>query len=116
MTLSAFIEKLNAQPELVEFSETMDVIDNHYDFTPTDFSNGKSMNQAGQNNGSCKIFAFALLNQLSVEQTLVCFGQYYREDVLQNPMNNDHQNIRNFMVTGWAGIQFNAQALQEKCW
>ncbi|WP_038155682.1 HopJ type III effector protein [Aliivibrio fischeri] len=114
MTLNAFIEKLSTQPELIEFTETMAVIESHYDFTPTEFANGNTVNLADQNNGSCKIFAFALLNQLSVDQTLACFGQYYREDVLQNPTNNDHQNIRNFMVTGWAGVQFNAQALQAK--
>ncbi|MUK28886.1 HopJ type III effector protein [Aliivibrio fischeri] len=114
MTLNAFIEKLSTQPELVEFTETMAVIESHYDFTPTEFANGKTVNLADQNNGSCKIFSFALLNQLSVEQTLACFGQYYRQDVLQNPTNDDHQNIRNFMVTGWAGVQFKAQALQAK--
>ncbi|CED57436.1 putative uncharacterized protein [Aliivibrio wodanis] len=114
MALRTFIEKLNTQPELVEFTETMAVIDNNYDFTPTEFSNGKVVNQADQNNGSCKIFAFAELNKLSVEQTLACFGQYYREDVLQNPTNDDHQNIRNFMVTGWSGIQFSSVALQLK--
>lgn len=114
MALRTFIEKLNTQPELVEFTETMAVIDNNYDFTPTEFSNGKTVNQAGQNNGSCKIFAFAELNKLSVDQTLACFGQYYREDVLQNPTKDDHQNIRNFMVTGWAGIQFSSVALQLK--
>ncbi len=114
MALRTFIEKLNTQPELVEFTETMAVIDHNYDFTPTEFTNGNTVNLADQNNGSCKIFAFALLNQLTVEQTLACFGQYYREDVLQNPTNNDHQNIRNLMVSGWSGVQFNAQALQAK--
>ena len=114
MALRTFIEKLNTQPELVEFTETMAVIDNNYDFTPTEFSNGKVVNQADQNNGSCKIFAFAELNKLSVEKTLACFGQYYREDVLQNPTNDDHQNIRNFMVTGWSGVQFSSVALQLK--
>ena len=114
MSLHTFIERLNTQPELVEFADTMSVIEANYDFTPTEFSNGNTVNEAGQNSGSCKIFAFAQLNQLTVEQTLTCFGQYYREDVLQNPTNDDHQNIRNFMVTGWSGIQFNSVALQLK--
>ena len=114
MTLNAFIEKLNTQPELVEFTETMAVIESHYDFTPTEFANGNTVNLAGQNNGSCKIFAFALLNQLTVEQTLACFGQYYRDDVLKNPSGNDHGNIRNFMKSGWAGITFEQTALSQK--
>ncbi len=114
MDLKTFLQKLNIQPELVEFTETMTAIEAVYDFTPTQFTNGTTVNEAGQNNGSCKIFAFAELNKLSVDQTLACFGQYYREDVLQNPTKDDHQNIRNFMVTGWAGVQFNSVALQPK--
>ncbi|OCH13755.1 type III effector [Aliivibrio sp. 1S165] len=114
MSLQAFIERLNTQPELVDFSDTMSVIDANYDFIPTEFSNGNTVSEAEQNNGSCKIFAFAQLNQLTVEQTLTCFGQYYRDDVLQNPTNDDHQNIRNFMVTGWSGIQFKSEALKLK--
>ena len=73
MSLQAFIERLNTQPELVDFSDTMSVIDANYDFIPTEFSNGNTVSEAGQNNGSCKIFAFAQLNQLTVEQTLTCF-------------------------------------------
>ncbi len=46
---------------------------------------------AGQNNGSCKIFAFGLAQDLSPEQTLACFGQFYRNDVLGFPENTDHQ-------------------------
>jgi hypothetical protein len=55
-----------------------------------------------------------LLNNLNQEQTLACFGDYYREDVLKNPEGNDHGNIRNFMNTGWNGIKFEDQALQVK--
>lgn len=114
MTLQAFIEQVKIHPENIEFSNTMEVIDSNYDFTPTEFSNGQAINEADQNNGSCKIFAFAQLNQLNVKQTLACFGQYYRIDVLQYPENEDHQNIRNFMMTGWEGIYFKNQALQLK--
>ncbi|VAW65482.1 hypothetical protein MNBD_GAMMA10-1709, partial [hydrothermal vent metagenome] len=39
---------------------------------------------------------------------------YYRKDVLQNPQSNDHQNIRNFMHSGWSGISFNARVLTKK--
>ena len=113
-SLQKLLQKLNVEPELVESTETMAVIEEAYDLTATPFTNGQTVNDADQNNGSCKIFAFAQLNQLSIEQTLACFGQYYREDVLQNPTNDDHQNIRNFMVTGWSGIQFSSVALQPK--
>jgi type III HopJ-like effector protein len=111
MELNAFIAKLSQQPEQIEFSDTMAVIDQNYTFTPTTFINGNTINEANQNNGSCKIFAFGQLNSLSEQQTLACFGAYYRNDVLNNPDGDDHQNIRNFMVAGWNGIEFNSQAL-----
>ncbi len=63
---------------------------------------------------SCRIFAFAKIHNLSAEQTLALFGDYYRKDVLGNPDGTDHQNIRNFMRDGWAGIQFDGEALQAK--
>ena len=111
MTLENFLEKLNNTPDLVEFADTMAVIDALYSFTPTAFTNGELLNEAGQNSGSCKIFSFASMNDLSEEKTLACFGHYYRDDVLKNPTADDHQNIRNFMKTGWQGINFQGVAL-----
>lgn len=111
MELTQFIERLSTQPENVEFEQTMAVIDGQFEFTPTGFGNGEIRNEAGQNNGSCKIFAFALLQELTSEQTLACFGRYYREDVLAHPTNDDHQNIRNFITHGWDEIRFDSQAL-----
>lgn len=112
MTLDVFLQKLQNTPELVEFSDTLSVIEAIYDFSETKFSNDGLINEAGQNSGSCKLFAFAQLQKLSEEQTLVCFGEYYR-DVVKNPQGNDHQNIRHFMKSGWAGISFSAQPLHE---
>ena len=51
------------------------------------------------------------LQNLSEEATLACFGAYYYEDVLKNPNGTDHQNIRNFMKTGWDGIAFYGSAI-----
>jgi hypothetical protein len=65
------------------------------------------------NEGSCKIFAFALIHQLSEAQTLTLFGDYYH-DVLNNPEGSGHQNIRNFIRDGWRGICFNGVALTVK--
>lgn len=109
--MNELLARLNNTPEHIEFSEVIALIDAQYEFTPTTFSNGALLNEAGKNSGSCKIFAFALLHGLSAQQTLACFGAYYRADVLQNPHGTDHQNIRNFMQTGWAGIQFSGAAL-----
>ncbi|WP_245006289.1 HopJ type III effector protein [Methylomonas koyamae] len=114
--LTAFLEKLKNN-QAIDFKETMDVIAENYHYRPTRFSNGLEpclVNEAGQNEGSCRIFAFAKIHNLSAEQTLALFGDYYRKDVLGNPDGTDHQNIRNFMRDGWAGIQFDGEALQAK--
>jgi hypothetical protein len=114
MTLDTFLQRVNDAPDSVGFNETMALIDALYDFTPTAFSNGATRNEAGQNNGSCKLFSFAMLNGLAPQQTLTCFGDYYRKDVLGNPDGSDHANIRNFMKTGWEGISFEGTALTLK--
>ena len=108
------LEKLNQNPAEIQFNEVIAFIDENYEFTPTKFTNGNTVNEENQNNGSCKIFSFAKLNQLSPAQTLALFGDFYRIDVLQNPNGTDHQNIRNFMEFGWDGIQFSGEALTKK--
>jgi hypothetical protein len=90
----------------VEFADTLALIDTHFRFTPTAFLNGELSNAAGQNNGSCKLFAFAALLELSEAETLACFGHHYRDEVLGDPDGTSHQNIRNFMRSGWPGIRF----------
>ncbi|KMQ60106.1 type III effector [Chryseobacterium angstadtii] len=108
------LEQLKNSPESIQFKEVIAYIDEKYDFTPTEFKNGNTVNEAGQNNGSCKVFSFAQLQGLSKEQVLPLFGEFYREDVLKNPEATDHQNIRNFMEFGWDGISFEGEALKEK--
>jgi len=111
MSLTSFLQRLRETPEQIEFADTLAAIESHYVYTPTAFRNGEIENAAGQNAGSCKIFAFAKLQNLDESQTLACFGRYYREDVLNHPDASDHQNIRNFMRTGWKGVAFDADAL-----
>ncbi len=114
MELNNFLQQLAHAPESIAFAETIITIEAAYTFTPAAFSNGALRNEAGQNNGSCKIFAFGRLHHLSAEQTLHCFGDYYRKDVLGNPDGVDHQNIRNFMQAGWAGVVFESAALSPR--
>lgn len=114
MSTTSFLEKLKSTPEAVTFVETIAVIEENYTFTPTAFQNGLQHNAAGENSGSCKLFAFAKLQQLTETETLACFGAYYSEEVLGDPSGTNHQNIRNFMKTGWSGIQFEGEALQLK--
>lgn len=107
-------EQLEKSAEEIQFKDVIAFIDEHYDFTPTKFTNGNTVNEADQNNGSCKVFSFAKLNDLSKGETLNLFGEFYRKDVLQNPEGTDHQNIRNFMEFGWDGISFEGKALVRK--
>lgn len=111
MNLESFLEKLEQTPQSIAFTDTIATIEANYDFTPTAFENGLQHNAAGDNSGSCKLFAFAEIQNLSEAATLACFGAYYFEDVLKNPNGTDHQNIRNFMNIGWDGIAFYGSAL-----
>lgn len=108
------LEQLKDSPQTIAFNDVIAYIDAHYDFTATKFTNGDTVNEANQNNGSCKVFSFAKLQGLEKEEILALFGAFYREDVLQNPTGTDHQNIRNFIQHGWAGITFEGEALKAK--
>lgn len=55
MSVESFLEKLKTAPETVSFNDTIAVIEENYTFSETAFTNGQTENQAGQNNGSCKI-------------------------------------------------------------
>ncbi len=114
MDKNEFLAELKAKPEGIDFEQTMAVIEANYTFSAADFTNGDVHNAAGQNNGSAKILAFGLEEGLSEQETLNCFGRFYRQDVLQHPENDDHQNIRNFMRSGWQGVSFSAPVLSAK--
>jgi hypothetical protein len=107
-----FLQRLRAGS--TDFEDSIAFITAHYDYTPTAFDNGSLHNAAGQNEGSCRIFAFAKAEGLSEADTLALFGRFYRVDVLQHPEKTDHGNIRNFMQQGWSGIRFHGQALATK--
>ncbi len=114
MTIENFKHKLKHEPESIEFAETMEVIEANYDFKPTAFTNGAVENQNGENSGSCKLFAFAKDLGLTKEETLACFGKFYFEEVLKDPDGSGHQNIRNFMRTGFDGLSFGEAPLSKK--
>jgi len=111
-TLAELLDQIKQQEKSIEFEQVMQIIKDNYHYQPVTFTNGELINEAGTNEGSCKIFYFAQLNKLNQQQTLACFGRYYREDVLANPAGNDHGNIRNFIKTGWQGVEFKSVALQ----
>lgn len=112
--LQAFIDRVKAG-EPVEFQDTIAVIAAHFDYSPRRFTNGfgdsQMVNEPGANEGSCKIFSLARQQGLTEAQTLALFGDFYRQ-VLEHPEGADHQNIRQFMRSGWAGIHFDGEALR----
>lgn len=107
--LDAFTAQLRSGQH--RFADTLAFIAEHYCYQPSAFRNGEVENAAGQNEGSCKTLGLALLEQLSDEQALLCFGEHYR-DVLATPDGSDHGNIRALMHHGLAGVAFERQALQ----
>ncbi len=110
-SLADLLAQIKQQEKNIEFEQVMQVIKDNYHYQPSTFINGELVNEAGTNEGTCKIFYFAQLNNLSIQQTLACFGHYYRDDVLANPEGKDHANIRNIIITGWQGIEFKSVAL-----
>ena len=118
MQVAEMLEQIKNNPKDVSFEEVMSVIGENYDYQPVAFTNGiegdQVINKAGDNEGSCRIFAFAKLNNLDESETLACFGTYYRNDVLKNEEGTDHSNIRTFIRHGWAGIHFDEPALVPK--
>jgi hypothetical protein len=96
-----------------KFADVISHIDTHFHHTPTAFRNGLQSNAATENQGSAKVFTFAQLNELNPEQTLALFAEHYAA-VLATPEATDHQNIRQFMINGWDGIEFDGIALITK--
>ena len=110
LTLDQLFLILKDQPENINFDDIIALIDKLCDFTPTAFKNGEVYNQAGENNGSCKLLFFAREQQLSETDTLHCFGEHHQM-VLKNPRGTDHANIRQFMKTGWSGISYESNSV-----
>jgi hypothetical protein len=113
MKLDAYLKKLNDAPESVMLEDTLNTIDALYDFTPVAFSNGEMHNAAGEAPRSCRMYAFARLHGLTVQQTLLGFGEHYRE-VLADPEGDSHKTIRIFMRSGWDGLSYEGIPLKRR--
>lgn len=103
MNISEFRERLKDNHHF--FSDTLTFIENNYTFQPTAFKNGSIKNEQGQNEGSCKILALAILEKFSNEEALLAFAEHYRK-VLATPEEQDHQNIRSLMHNGLSAVKF----------
>ncbi|EED89958.1 predicted protein [Thalassiosira pseudonana CCMP1335] len=117
-TQSEACQLFNANLEMsgddLMFDEFITLCDEQYEYGLIEFKNGDVLNAPGENDGSAKVLSYAALAQFDKEMTLKLWGQYYR-DVLATPDGTDHQNIRNFMKTGWEGVDFsNGIALTKK--
>ncbi|RYZ97984.1 MAG: HopJ type III effector protein [Sphingobacteriaceae bacterium] len=97
----------------ISFCEVIKFIETYYQHQPTAFKNGDTYNEASQNQGSAKVFAFAQINNFSQQDTLYLFAEHYRA-VLDKPEAADHQNIRQFIANGWPGIVFEGEVLTVK--
>jgi hypothetical protein len=116
MTPEDLLERLD-RDETFSFAEVLATIDTYYAHHPTAFDNGCGAdvvrNGPGENQGSCRVFAFACLRGLDEARTLACFAEHYRQ-VLATPEGSDHRNIRNFMKHGWAGVAFAGTPLEPR--
>ena len=86
MSIPEFKTKLKTTPTAITFKETMQVIEDHYNFNPTAFTNGDTINNVGENYPT----------------------------VLEDKNSTSHQNIRNFMQTDFKGLSFENEALTLK--
>lgn len=111
-------ELFNANLEMsgddLMFDEFLTLCDEQYESGLVEFKNGDMVNMPGENDGSAKVLSYGALAEFDQSTTLKLWGQYYR-DVLATPDRTDHQNIRNFMKSGWDGVDFyNGVALTKK--
>lgn len=97
----------------IGFSDVLAQVDSEYNHVPTAFQNGDQYNASTENQGSARVLFYAQLNKLSKEDTLRLFAEHYK-NVLDNPGANNHQNIRQFIKNGWAGVKFEGDALLPK--
>lgn len=109
--LSAFLGEIESATH--QFSSTLAFIDEWYTFTPSGFRNGAVGNTAEQNQGSCRVLALALLEELSAGQALKCFGEHYRA-VLATPDVDNHHNLRRLQAKGLVDIEFDHAPLQRR--
>lgn len=109
----AHVEKCaSASPP--QFTETIAMIEEYFDYLPVAFSVGAQKNAQGENEGSAKVFSFARFANLEAEPTLQLFCEHYAS-VVQSPDGTDHANIRAFMASGRSEVSFpNGLALTPK--
>lgn len=97
----------------IKFADVLATIDDQYTHTPTAFKNGDQNNGASENQGSARVLFYAQLQNLNEEETLQLFAEHY-QNVLDTPEAANHQNIRQFIKNGWAGVTFEGTVLSPR--
>lgn len=113
MNTEQYLKKIQST-EYVNFKEFIALIEKEYNFTNIAFKNGNLYNKDDENQGSAKVFCFALMYSLSKEQTLRCFGEHYKSVLNSKPEDKSHLNIRNFIKLGFKGLKIDKKALSKK--
>jgi len=54
-SIADLLAQIKRQEKSIEFAQVMAVIEENYHYQPTLFTNGELINEAGNNEGSCKI-------------------------------------------------------------
>ena len=85
-------------------------------FSPTAFrvgvgSEAESVNKVGENEGACRVLAFAKLHGLSKREALALFAQH-AAGVAADPGGSSHRNIRGLMAGGMTSLRFEPFAAQ----
>jgi hypothetical protein len=109
--LAAFRASLYGEQPL--FAATLAFIAAQYVYRPSAFVNGSVENALGQNQGAGQTLSLALLEDFSLEETLLAFGEHYRS-VLATAQGSYHANIRALLSTGLAGVRFAEAGLTRK--
>jgi hypothetical protein len=87
------------------FQEIQDKIAKEYDYRPGGFSIGDVHSGPDENQWSGRVASYAVLNDLSTEQTLALFGEHY-QTVLDDPSGTGHANIRALARHGIESVRF----------
>ena len=108
-----YLKKLKSGVQM-KFSDFLDLIESEYTFNNIAFENNGHLNSNQENQGSAKVFCFALMHSLDEKDTIRCFGEHYKS-VIESPEDViSHLNIRNFMKMGWEGVSIDKNALSVK--
>lgn len=111
MTRQELIDALGTAKH--RFADTLSFIETHYHYQPSGFDNGPVRNAVDENQGSCKVLAMALDQNLSDLQALQCFAEHYQA-VLEHPAGHDHANIRALRDHGLAAVTFDTTPLTRR--